>query len=287
MRTLLLLGVCYATVAYLVINPMAYPLWICVLILIPFITLHSSLQHEFLHGHPFRSQLLNDLLVVVSLGVFIPYFRFKETHLKHHDNSIVSDPIEDPESWYLLEEDWNKISKFQQKLLTLNNTLFGRILFGPALSLTKFTLCELIHGDRRIRLTWLIHTLLMTGYLWVLSVYASMPIWAYLICCYFGLSLLGIRTFLEHQAHENITARTVIIERKGFFSFLFLNNNFHSVHHGYPNVAWYRIPALFERNRDRFLGKNNSYYFESYSEIFVKYFFKAKEPVIYPIKRKL
>ena len=286
MRTLLLLGVCYAAVAYLVINPMSYPLWICMLILIPFITLHSSLQHEFLHGHPFKSQWLNDLLVVVSLGVFIPYFRFKETHLKHHDNSIVSDPIEDPESWYLLEDDWHKISQLQQKMLVLNNTLFGRILFGPAISLTKFTLTELTQGDARIRLTWLIHTILMAGYLWVLATYVSMPIWAYLICCYFGLSLLGVRTFLEHQAHENITARTVIIERKGFFSFLFLNNNFHAVHHAYPNVAWYRIPALFDRNRDRFLGKNKGYYFKSYNEVFAKYFFKAKEPVIYPVKRK-
>ena len=45
---------------------------------------HSSLQHEALHGHPFRHAWVNELLVFPALSVFIPYRRFRDTHLLHH-----------------------------------------------------------------------------------------------------------------------------------------------------------------------------------------------------------
>jgi hypothetical protein len=42
-----------------------------------------------------------------------------------------------------------------------------------------------------------------------------MPVWAYLLAAYLGWSLLKIRTYLEHRAHEAARARTVIIESRG------------------------------------------------------------------------
>ena len=47
-------------------------------------TLHSSLTHEILHGHPFSNQFLNVALVFPSLSFFIPYLRFSDLHLAHH-----------------------------------------------------------------------------------------------------------------------------------------------------------------------------------------------------------
>ena len=52
---------------------------------------------------------------------------------------------------------------------------------------------------------------------------SEMPFWAYLLSAYLGLSLLKIRTFLEHQAHEKARGRTVIIEDRGPLALLFLN----------------------------------------------------------------
>jgi fatty acid desaturase len=48
--------------------------------------LHSSLQHEALHGHPTRSAAVNELLVALPLGVFYPYRRFRQMHLGHHND---------------------------------------------------------------------------------------------------------------------------------------------------------------------------------------------------------
>ena len=52
---------------------------------------------------------------------------------------------------------------------------------------------------------------------------APMSLGAYLVACYVALSILKIRTFLEHQAHRLARARTVIVEDRGLLAFLFLN----------------------------------------------------------------
>ena len=285
LRTILLLIICYSLIGLIVINPLELHLILQMTFLIPLITLHSSLQHEFLHGHPFKAQWINDLLVTLPVGLYLSYHRFKESHLKHHNNHILCDPDKDPESWYLNDEDWHEKSKFNQLLLTLNNTLLGRMLLGPTLGGFGFIFSEITNGNNKVRLTWMLHFFMAGIYVWALYSWGNIPIWAYIVCSYFGLSLLMVRTFLEHQADTSPLARSVIIEKKGFFSFLFLNNNFHAIHHAYPKLAWYRIPALFERNRDRFLSKNKGYYYKSYWEIFARYMFQIKEPVIYPLQK--
>ncbi len=61
------------------------------------ITQFSSLQHEVLHGHPFRSTMLNEALVWPALTLTVPYGRFRDTHLAHHFDPNLTDPYDDPE----------------------------------------------------------------------------------------------------------------------------------------------------------------------------------------------
>ena len=97
-------------------------------------------------------------------------------------------------------------------------------------------------GDGRVQLAWGLHLMgLVPLVLWL--EWVGMPVWAYLLAVYLGTALLKIRTFLEHRAHEAFRARTVIIEDRGPLSYLFLNNNFHVVHHMHPAVPWYELPA--------------------------------------------
>mgnify|MGYP007004764485 CR=1 FL=1 len=49
---------------------------------------------------------------------------------------------------------------------------------------------------------WLIHIPACALVVWLL-VQVGFSIWAYLIAAYGGLSLLKIRTYAEHRAHEN------------------------------------------------------------------------------------
>ena len=60
--------------------------------------LHASLQHEVLHGHPTGNRLLNESLVFVTPTMWLPYHRYRQTHLSHHNDSNLTDPRLDPES---------------------------------------------------------------------------------------------------------------------------------------------------------------------------------------------
>jgi fatty acid desaturase len=141
------------------------------------------------------------------------------------------------------------------------------------------------NGDARVRRGWLWHVpALVPVALWLAYV-AAMPVWAYLVAAYMGLSIVKIRTFLEHQAHQRASGRTVIIEDRGPLAFLFLNNNLHVVHHMHPRVAWYRLPQLYAAHRARYIERNGGYVFRSYAQIFRQYLFRAKDPVPHPFWR--
>lgn len=247
---------------------------------------HSSLQHEALHGHPFRNAFWNTLVACPPLTLVIPYFRFRDTHLDHHRNCYLTDPYDDPESNFLDPDTWARLPAPVQRLLGLNNTLLGRMLVGPLIGTAMFFLSDLRGApkDPRIRAGWLWHIPMVLPVLaWVL--WSPMPLWAYAISAYIGLSLLRIRTFLEHRAHDQARARSVIVEDRGPLALLFLNNNLHAVHHKHPSVPWYRLPALYRREAGRFAALNDGYVYRSYAEIFRRYLLRRKDPVPHPLWR--
>jgi fatty acid desaturase len=246
----------------------------------------SSLTHEVLHGHPFRNQMLSEALVFPGLTVYVPYLRFKDLHLQHHFDPALTDPYDDPESNFQDPAVWAHLSGLTKTVLRFNNTLFGRMLVGPAVSfwaLVKGDLALAAKGDRRVLLAWGLHLPGLALVLVWLALMDAMPLWAYLLAAYLGWSLLKIRTYLEHRAHEVARARTVVVESQGPLSLLFLNNNFHVVHHMHPATPWYRLPALYFGNRDHYLRRNDGYVYRSYVEIFRHYLFRAKDPVPHPI----
>ncbi len=283
--TFALIVACYAIWIAVVFGLAAHAPVLAVLLAGLVVAFHASLEHEVLHGHPFRSKALNEALVFLPLNLFIPYNRFRDLHLAHHQDSNLTDPYDDPESNYLDPAVWSQMPSWKRALFRLNNTLFGRMLVGPLIGQTMFTLADwrtAMRGDRGVILAWALH---IPGVAIVIAlVLASpMPFWAYVISAYMGLSILKIRTFLEHRAHVKSRARTVIIEDRGPLAFMFLNNNLHVVHHMNPNAAWYKLPTLYRAGRERYLESNETYVFRSYAEVFRRYFFVAKDPVPHPL----
>lgn len=246
---------------------------------------HSSLSHEALHGHPTRVAWLNAALVFPALSLFVPYLRFRDTHLAHHRDSLLTDPYDDPESNYFDPVVWEQFGKFTQALLRFNNTLLGRISIGPLIGQILWMASEwrlIREGDMRVRLGWMLH-IPAVGIV-ISAVWASpMSVGAYLVAAYLSLALIRIRTFLEHRSHEKMRARTVVIEDRGPLSLLFLNNNFHAVHHMHPQVAWYKLPWIYAQNKDRYLALNDGYRYRNYREIFRAYFLRSKDPVPHPL----
>lgn len=286
--TLALMAACYGiwVIALFFLTLVWLPLAISVTVAA--VALHSSLTHEALHGHPFRDARLNQACVFPCLGLFIPYRRFRDLHLAHHQDAILTDPYDDPETNYLDPAVWANLPGPVQWLLRINNTLAGRMLLGPAISLgclVQEDMRAMRTGEIQVRQAWAAHALGLVPVLGLI-LWSPMPVWSYLMAAYGGFSILKIRTFLEHRAHERACGRTVVIEDRGPLAFLFLNNNLHAVHHRHPGVAWYQLPRLFTDNRDSYLGRNGHYYYRSYREIFAHHFLSAKDPVAHPIWEK-
>ena len=285
--TLALLFVTYSAFALLTI--FSLPLWLAIPALATIIALHSSLQHEVLHGHPFPQAWLSDLTVFPAIGLFVPYQRFKDTHLTHHFDPNLTDPYDDPETNFMDVEMWEKMPRPIKALAQFNNTLLGRILVGPAIGIAVFyagDARQMMRGNKRIWRSYLEHALGVSFVLLWLTQFSAMPLWAYVIAAYFGMSLLKIRTFLEHRAHDKASARSVIIEDRGPLALIFLNNNYHAVHHAHPKVVWHKLPKLFRSKREHFLKRNGGYTYRSYAEIFGRYFLRAKDPVAHPLWSK-
>lgn len=283
--TLGLMVLCYGGLALALF---VLPIWAAIVLLGPVVTLHASLTHEVVHGHPFRSDMVNAALVFPAVTLIVPFARFKATHLAHHKDARLTDPYDDPESNYLDPDVWGRLARPMQAVLEFHNRLLGRLLIGPLLGQLMWVISDLRAargGDQAVVRGWLWHVpalALMGAVIWI----APLPFWAYLIGAYIGLSILRIRTFLEHRAHEVARARTVIIEDRGPLAVLFLNNNLHAVHHMYPNIPWYDLPKLYRAKRAHFLRCNEGYRFASYADVFRAHFWTAKDPVPHPLWRR-
>lgn len=287
--TVLLIAGCYGAWAISGIFVwQSYP-WLALVLMSVLIALQSSLMHEASHGHPTRNALVNELMVGLPIGLVFPYRRFKTLHLRHHADERLTDPFDDPESYYHALWKYQELPGWLRWLLGINNTMVGRLLIGPAIMDVGFVLTDfklMLEGDRAVRRAWLHHVIGLAVVVPVVLFIFDMPWWAYLIPAYFGQSLIAIRTFAEHQWSERPDGRTLIVERSPL-SFLFLNNNLHLVHHKLPTVAWYKLPALFRERREEWLKLNDHYVYPNYFALLKDYAFKAKEPVVHPVLRRV
>lgn len=241
----------------------------------------GSLQHEVVHGHPTPWPWLNEALVLPSLWLWLPFRRYRESHLTHHNDEFLTDPLADPESYYVSSDQWDRASKPWRLLLTIRNSLAGRLIVGPLLAVFAYIRMEIASWgcrdtQRLPALSLHLASCALTLY-WVLGI-CGMSFWSYLLFfAYPGLSLTLLRSYLEHRAHPNPAARTAVVEAEWPLALMFLNNNLHVAHHEAPGLAWYKLPARFRADRERMLLANGGYFFKGYREVVRRYFFHAKE----------
>ncbi len=247
--------------------------------------LHSSLVHENLHGHPTRSRLVNEALVTLPLSLIYPYRRYKATHLVHHNDSRLTDPFEDPESYYKARWAHDRMPRWLQIVLRANNTMVGRIILGPVLGAVGLLRQEaqLLRADAPgVRLAWGLHLASLAPLLAVIWSF-GIPLWLYVLTVVWpALSLISIRTYAEHRWHDAPEGRTIIVERSPL-AWLFLNNNLHIVHHQIPSAPWYDLPRLYREHRAHWQALNHGYVYASYWELFRAYALRQKEPVVHPV----
>ena len=249
------------------------------------IALHSSLQHEALHGHPTRNKKLNMALVWPPLTLWLPIELYLENHLNHHRNELTN-PELDPESFYIKQEVWQTFGRWRQRLCLFNNTFIGRMLVGPWLTVGQQYRKEfgrLRCGDYRHAAVLFRHLISVTLVLYWLIGVCQMPFWVYLLAfAWPGTSMMMIRSFLEHRYDPEHDHRTVLIDGCPLTRLMFLNNNYHWVHHRYPELAWYEIPAIARIERAVVLQRNGDYRYPGYWSIAWRFLFKPWTHPAYP-----
>lgn len=247
---------------------------------------HSQLQHECLHGHPTRSALLNGLLAAPSLGLWLPYLRYRDAHLEHHRSENLTDPLADNESMYVTASRWARLPAPARWLLWINQTLAGRMLVGPPLVVAATLWAEirlLLAGDGRAWLGWLLHVPVLAALLFWLLAICQIPLWAYvLLFVWPGMSLTLLRSYYEHRPAPSREARSVLIERGGLLGLLFLNNNLHALHHAEPGLAWFELPRVFAARRAELRATGVGYWYRGYGDWFRRYLFRPKDSPVHP-----
>lgn len=276
----------YAAFFILTWNFNALPWWVVLLIGAPLICLHGSLQHEAVHGYPFRSTALNRLFAGWSLWLWMPYDIYVRSHLKHHIDEDLTDPTIDPESNYLTEAQWAAMSLPHRLIRQAMRTVAGRLLIGPAyytVHLAADLVRHVVTGDW-VKLrpwAWHIATTALILY-WVCGICDISP-WAYIaLIAYPGTSMALLRSYAEHRARPDEKQRTIILEAGPFWSVMFLWNNLHALHHHEPGLAWWKRPGRYRDLKSELLAGNGHYFVRGYSALFRDYLVVPKEPLIHP-----
>lgn len=246
---------------------------------------HGSFQHETIHGHPTRSRRCNTLLGSIPLSLWLPYGIYRSAHLEHH-RAELTDPLEDPESFYVTPETWARAGIVRRTWLRSQTTLIGRLVLGPFAVVAGFVSSEarrLLRGDRSHVRSWTLHlggVVLVVAWL---TLVCRLSVARYAACfVYPAIALSLLRSFTEHRPSELHAERVGIVEAGAVASLLYLNNNLHVVHHDAPALPWYELPTRYRQSREALLSANGHFVFAGYASVIARYAFRSKDSPVHP-----
>lgn len=247
---------------------------------------HLSMQHEVLHGHPFKNQFINDAIGVIPVTLWIPYLAFKKDHHEHHLSDLTN-PALDNESYYVTQEQWDKAGKIRRAAWTANRTILFRMFVWTIVSTITYVLSVVkraIRDEKGDRLALALHIVGVVFVVYLVSL-SSMPLWQFALGTLYGGRILNaIRPFPEHKYQSGVETRTAMIMAGPFMGLLMLNNNLHVAHHEEPWVPWYRYDGLMRRvNAVERAREAGILYEGGYAEVFRKFSFK---PVDSPVRER-
>ncbi|MGA2779786.1 MAG: fatty acid desaturase [Steroidobacteraceae bacterium] len=263
-----------------------WPLWAVASLTAVIVTLHSSLQHEFIHGHPTRWSRVNRLLGIVPLSLWLPYDRYRVTHLAHHVNERLTDPHDDPETYYWSAAEWAGLTVPGRTAVQIQQTLLGRMLLGSFWRILHFLRAELHaiqRNDARVRAAWAEHLFWCVPVLLWVKLVCGMPIWIYVTAVVIPSNgILLIRSFAEHRARESVPERTAIVEDSWILGPLFLFNNLHALHHDEPHIPWYDYQRRYRLRRSELVAANGGLVYSSYFAVARRYLLRPHDRPVHP-----
>ena len=284
-RTVVLILAVYGGTIATVLNHDRLGGVLTVLLLAWFGAWHLSMQHEMLHGHPFRAQWLNNAIASIPVTLWIPFLCFKRDHLEHHEADLTN-PELDNESYYVSQETWDRAGRLRRAAYWANRTMLFRMFVWILVSTTTYVAMvvrEAIAGKNSRRLALAVHTVGLVLVVWFVRNVAEMPLWQFALgTTYGGRVLNAMRPFPEHKFLVDTPDRTAMIMAGPVMSLLMLNNNLHVAHHDEPWVPWYAYGPLVKRvNAVERARKIGLLYEGGYLEVFRRY---ALRPISSPLR---
>lgn len=262
------------------------PSWFTLTALSVLLAWHGSLQHEVLHGHPFRNKRANDALGSLPLSPRLPYLAYRRYHLEHHASTELTCPIADVESYYLTVESWGRLHRVGKAVAIAHQTLAGRMILGPPLETAgvwRWQLREIRNGDRQLARYWAGHLAAFALVATFVLVVADLPLWVFAGGIYLGHGLGLVRSFCEHRWEPDGANRSAVVRAGWFFSLLFLNNNLHHTHHARPGAAWYRLPALADELESDAAAAIGAGLYSGYFDVARRHMFRPVNRVVHPM----
>lgn len=246
---------------------------------------YGSFQHELVHGHPTPWRPVNLALGWLPMSVAVSIHTYERTHLIHHHDLNLTDPVLDPESRYVTAEEWAAAGPVRRAYLWSLRTVPGRLVLEPLHYATT------IWFQRR----WVADTMggriaEMASHLTGVAVVAVIVQWSgispvtYLLgAVWLGLALMLNRSFAEHRAVPH-GSRTAVVRAGWFFSVLYLFNNLHVTHHARPGAPWYRLPALHEQLHADDVAARGAGLYRGYWDILRRYSLRPFDTPVHPLE---
>jgi fatty acid desaturase len=261
--------------------------WLCLTVIGAWIIAWQlNLQHETIHGHPTRNRRINEAIGSWPLSLWLPYSIYRATHLAHHRDENLTDPFEDPESYYWTASGWVGMGPFWRALGHARTTLLGRVVLGPAFLIGGFVRDvsrDAWRGKRGARRILARDLILCAPVLTWVIVISGMPFWLYVaVFVYPGASLAMVRSFAEHRAVPEAARRTAIVENSWILGPLFLFNNLHAAHHLRHRLPWYQLPEFYRLNRAALIERNGGLVYRTYFDVARRYLWKPHDSPIHP-----
>ena len=283
------LGVIVAVYGLTVLTVVRYDVltpWLAIPMLAVLGAWHLSMQHELLHGHPFRNQFINDAIGIIPVTLWMPYFAFKKDHHEHHKSDLTN-PELDNESFYVTQEQWDNAGTIRRAAWTANRTILFRMFVWTIVSTISYVTLVLKRAARNEqgdRLAVVLHVIGVVAVVYLVSL-SSMPLWQFALGTVYGGRILNaIRPFPEHKYQNGVETKTAMIMAGPFMSLLMLNNNLHIAHHDDPKIPWYRVNELSKRvNAVERAREAGVLYEGGYAEVFRKFSFT---PVDSPVRER-
>ena len=250
---------------------------------------YMSLQHELVHGHPTRYRGFNKLLGYAPLAVWFPYTLYMESHLRHHNDDHLTLPDVDPETHYVSDETWQRSGWLMRALFVHRKRFWGRFAFGPAMAIAE-VVREAIHqvrdGNYRYVVMWATHLTLLSAMLAAIEAGTGIPAWYYVLAvAYPALSLAMVRSYYEHRAAADCKHRIAINEASWPMRVLYLNNNFHLVHHDLPSLPWYLLAQVYWADREAYLARCGGFRIGGYGELAWRFGMKPIDAPVHPMSQ--